>query len=113
MTNKKNWIELCALEEIPKRGSRRLKLGEIDIAIFRTGDDEIYAIEDKCPHLGGRLSEGIVHDSCVTCPLHNLVIDLRDGKAQSVEPQSVRCFPVKLENQNIYLSMMDEMIEVA
>ena len=51
------------------------------IAVFRTADDQVFAIEDRCPHKGGPLSQGIVHGAAVTCPLHNWVISLETGKA--------------------------------
>ena len=51
------------------------------IALFRTSQDEMFALRDQCPHKEGPLSQGIVYGSRVTCPLHNLVMDLTDGKA--------------------------------
>ena len=50
-----------------------------DIAVFRTADDQVFALFDRCPHKGGPLSEGIVHGRSVTCPLHNWVISLETG----------------------------------
>ena len=51
------------------------------IAVFRTADDQVFALEDHCPHKGGPLSQGIVQATAVTCPLHNWVISLETGKA--------------------------------
>lgn len=104
MTLDDRWFAICSLDEIPRRGGRRLAMGALRLAVFRTMDDRVFAVEDHCPHKGGRLSEGIVHDNCVTCPLHNLVIDLETGQAQSVEPQSVRCFPVRVTNGTVQLN---------
>lgn len=75
------WIEIGAVSDIPRRGARVVKAPGGDIAVFRTGNDEIYALRDRCPHKGGPLSAGIVHDRRVTCPLHGQVIDLRTGQA--------------------------------
>lgn len=105
MTDMLKWYSLCPVDEIPQRGGRRIYADDMQIAVFRTSDDQVYAIEDKCPHLGGRLSEGIVHDHCVTCPLHNLVIDLQTGKARSVDPQSVMTFPVKVVDGMVHFSL--------
>ena len=52
-----------------------------NIAVFRTEDDEVFALDDRCPHKGGPLSQGIVHNKRVTCPLHNFVIELASGEA--------------------------------
>lgn len=74
------WIDVCALDEVPRRGARRIHTDGEPIAIFRTGDDEVFALVDRCPHRQGPLSMGIVHGRSVTCPLHGWVIDLAKGE---------------------------------
>ena len=73
------WTDVGAAIDIPRRGSRRLPSPIGDIAVFRTGDGEVYALRDACPHRGGPLSQGIVHGRAVTCPLHSWTIDLATG----------------------------------
>ena len=63
-----NWTEIAKLEDIPKLGSRVLKTDTMNIALFRTATDEVFAIKDECPHKQGPLSQGIVHGTSVTCP---------------------------------------------
>ena len=75
------WVDVGAVTDIPRRGSRRAPSPKGDIAIFRTGDGEVFALYDRCPHKGGPLSEGIVHGRVVTCPLHAWNIDLASGEA--------------------------------
>lgn len=77
----KSWIDIGALDDIPRRGARVVKTAVGCVAVFRTQDDRVFALDDRCPHKGGPLSEGIVHGSKVTCPLHNLVFDLETGLA--------------------------------
>lgn len=100
-----NWVEIGQLSDIPKRGARCVKHGEMTIAIFRTLDDQIYALEDKCPHKNGPLSQGIVHDGCVTCPLHNWVISLSTGEAQGADTGQTLSFPIKVEGDTILLGL--------
>lgn len=99
------WFDICAVEDIPVRGSRRLVLPQINIALFRNLNNEIFAIEDKCPHLGGPLSQGIVHDDAVTCPLHNWVISLRSGEARGADEGCVRTLPVKCEEERVHIQL--------
>ena len=89
-----NWIKVGSVDEIPLSGARRVAWGETKIAVFRTAAGSVHAIEDNCPHKSGPLSQGIVHDDCVTCPLHNWVISLETGKAQGVDEGSVRTYRV-------------------
>ena len=75
------WTEIARLEDIPRLGARVLRTDTMDIALFRTAADEVFALRDECPHKQGPLSQGIVHGTSVTCPLHNWKIDLASGKA--------------------------------
>jgi nitrite reductase (NADH) small subunit len=75
------WRDVGRLDEIPRLGSRTVATPRGTIAIFRTSDDRVFALEDRCPHKGGPLSQGIVHGNHVTCPLHNWLIDLTTGEA--------------------------------
>jgi len=99
------WVEVGKLEDIPRQGARCVSMGETTVAFFRTMDDEVFALEDKCPHKNGPLSQGIVHDGCVTCPLHNWVISLKTGEAQGADEGQVKAFNVKLENEKILLDL--------
>ena len=100
------WREICALEDIPARGARRLRLGDKEVAIFRTARNEVYAINNLCPHKGGPLSEGIVHDTAVTCPLHSMVIDLTTGVARGEDRGCVQTYPVEVrESGKVYLGL--------
>lgn len=79
------WIDVCAVDDIPPRGARRIARANAPIAVFRTGDDTIYALEDRCPHKQGPLSMGIVHDASVTCPLHAMRISLITGELMGAD----------------------------
>ncbi|WP_341368214.1 nitrite reductase small subunit NirD [Yoonia sp. BS5-3] len=101
----KNWIAIGALTDIPRQGSRCVQNGDMTIAVFRTSDDRVFALEDKCPHKNGPLSQGIVHDGCVTCPLHNWVIALDTGAAQGADDGQTQSFPIKLDGDTVLLGL--------
>jgi len=100
-----DWIEITQLDEIPVLGSRVVKTDSMDIAIFRTSDDRIFAVKDACPHKQGPLSQGIVHGTSVTCPLHNWKIDLASGEALGADEGCTNVYDTKVENNMIYLRM--------
>ncbi|MCO5731676.1 nitrite reductase small subunit NirD [Rhizobium sp. SSA_523] len=101
----RNWVVIGSLNDIPRQGARCVENGAMTIAVFRTHDDRIFAIEDKCPHRNGPLSQGIVHGDCVTCPLHNMVIHLATGRAQGADEGETVTFPVRLEGDIIHLGI--------
>lgn len=98
------WVEIGKLEDIPRLGARVVRGSAIDIAVFRTDDDQVFALEDKCPHRGGPLSQGIVHDCRVTCPLHNWVLDLKTGEVVGPDEGGVASIPVKVEAGKILIN---------
>jgi nitrite reductase (NADH) small subunit len=99
-----DWLDIGMLNDIPRRAARVVKTARGDIAIFRTMDDQVFALDDKCPHKGGPLSQGIVQGESVTCPLHNWVISLKTGEAQGADQGCTRTIAVKLQEGRILLS---------
>lgn len=102
---KDNWIDVGTVADIPKQGARVVRAPDGDIAVFRTADDEIFALRDKCPHKGGPLSQGIVHGKRVACPLHDWKIHLDSGTAVAPDEGCAASFPVSVENGRIRLSL--------
>ena len=102
-----NWIEVGELDEIPRLGARVISSSTGNIGIFRTADDEVFALLDSCPHKGGPLSQGIVHGKKVTCPLHNWNIELDSGKAVAPDEGCAARFPVKVEDNRVYVQLAD------
>jgi nitrite reductase [NAD(P)H] small subunit len=99
------WIKIGSLDDIPRRGARCVTTPRGRIAVFRTGDDRVFALHDHCPHKGGPLSQGIVHGASVTCPLHNWVISLETGKALGADEGEVRTLPLKVEGDQIFMAL--------
>jgi nitrite reductase (NADH) small subunit len=99
-----DWIAIGSLSDIPRRGARCVNTPAGRIAVFRTAEDSVFAIEDRCPHKGGPLSQGIVHGSAVTCPLHNWVISLETGKALGADEGCVRTIPIKRDGDILLIA---------
>jgi nitrite reductase (NADH) small subunit len=98
--------KICAVTDIPKLGARVVKSAlHGDIAVFRNADDEIFALQDKCPHKGGPLSQGIVYGKRVACPLHNWNIELADGCAVAPDQGCTKPYAVKVEDGTVYLDV--------
>ncbi|MFV0384340.1 nitrite reductase small subunit NirD [Paracoccus sp. (in: a-proteobacteria)] len=97
-------VDIGTLEDIPRQGARLVRTTHGCIAVFRTADDRVFALDDRCPHKGGPLSEGIVHGDHVTCPLHNWVFDMNSGRAQGIDDGAVRTYQVRISKGRILIS---------
>ena len=92
-----DWLDLGPVEQIPLRGARSLPVeGGDELAVFRTGDDRVYALVNRCPHKGGPLSQGIVQGDKVACPLHDWKISLVTGEAVAPDTGCVPTIPVRV-----------------
>ena len=99
------WKYICKLEDIPVLGARRVTRAQgLEVAVFRTATDEVFALLDRCPHKGGPLSQGIVFGNSVACPLHNWTIGLCNGQAAAPDEGSTPAFSVKVDNGQVFLS---------
>ena len=96
------WVDIGAVDDIPVRGARKVRTRIGCIAVFRTGESEVFAAQGGCPHRDGPLAEGIVHGSRVTCPLHNWVFDLRTGRAVG-EDARITTYPVRIAEGRILI----------
>ena len=107
------WIDVGSVTDVPERGARCVRVGATTIAVFRTSRGEIFALRDRCPHRGGPLSQGIVHGTRVTCPLHDWVIDLKTGQATGVDEGSTPTFNVRVADGRVALELPAELLAKA
>jgi len=104
-TSTNGWIEVGTLADIPKQGARVVRTKDGDIAVFRTLDDEVFALRDSCPHKGGQLSQGIVYGNKVACPMHDWKINLDTGLAVAPDEGCAARFPVRIDGGKVFLSL--------
>jgi len=101
------WIKLTHVDNVPPREGRVVRLGTTQIAVFNT-EQGFMAVENRCPHGGGPLADGIVGGTTVTCPLHNWRVCLKSGEvtkgcADGAPP--VRTFAVEVRNGIVMLGV--------
>ncbi|TVY11726.1 nitrite reductase small subunit NirD [Paenibacillus cremeus] len=83
--------------EIEERRARVVQIGTKEIAIFKMTGGELRAIENLCPHKNGKLSEGIVCDHHVFCPLHDWKINLDNGLVEAPDEGCVNAYEVSID----------------
>lgn len=86
--------------EIEEKRARVVRIMDTEIAIFKLTGGELRAIENLCPHKNGKLSEGMVCDHHVYCPLHDWKIDLNDGLVQAPDEGCVKSYHVEVEESS-------------
>jgi len=102
------WQTICAVSDIPVLGARRVQRAKgPQVALFRTADDQIFALLDRCPHKAGPLSQGIVFGQAVACPLHNWTIALDSGCAREPDEGSTPTFSVRIEQGQVLLNQAE------
>jgi nitrite reductase (NADH) small subunit len=74
------------------------------IAIFRVGE-EIYAIDDVCPHQSASLGEGTLTGTVVACPRHGFLVDVTSGQCPTHSLLRVRTFPVTREGETVRVAV--------
>ena len=98
------WTAICRVDDIPRLGARRVARGQgLPVALFRSADDRVHALLDRCPHKGGPLSQGIVLADGVACPLHNWTIGFSDGRARAPDEGCTPTFACKVEGGQVFL----------
>ena len=103
-----NWKYICQVHDIPSQGARRVARPQgLEVALFRTSGDEVFALLDRCPHKGGPLSQGMVYGKSVACPLHNWSIGLCNGQAAAPDEGCTPSFQVRVEDGAVYLNAQE------
>lgn len=102
------WLDIGHIDDIPRQGARVVTAPGGNIAVFRTLDDAVFALADRCPHKGGPLSQGIVHGHQVACPLHDWRIRLDTGLAVAPDEGCAARYPVRVDAGRIRLRLTPE-----
>ena len=101
-----NWVYVCEKDEIDLEDLKRLDQGDRTFCIYHI-DEGFYATDGLCTHESVHLEEGLVMDGEIECPMHQGIFDIKTGKAKS-PPACIdlKTFPVKVENNKIYIHLV-------
>jgi 3-phenylpropionate/trans-cinnamate dioxygenase ferredoxin subunit len=99
-------VRVCGTDDIAKGGVVAVKVGELDLAVVHTDDDQFFAVRDECSHAQIALSEGEIDGCTLECWLHGSRFDLRTGDPTgppAMEPVAV--FPVEVRDGDVYVTL--------
>lgn len=95
--NKLTYYSVGHIDEFFARIGRVVHLRGKEIAVFRSEEGDMFALENKSPHpKGGPLAEGIVSGRYLYEPLHDWKIDMADGMVQAPDTGSVQTYRVRV-----------------
>jgi len=98
-------IRVCPFAELAPGEARRLD-ADPPIAVFKTDDGEVFALDDTCTHQDASLADGWLEDGQVECPLHASRFDLRTGQVdQPPAKRPVRTHKVDIVDGDIFVEV--------
>jgi nitrite reductase (NADH) small subunit len=100
------WIHVTPSANIPLREGRVVRLPDRDIALFNLGD-RFLAVDNRCPHRGGPLADGIVSGASVVCPLHAWKVNLERGCTERPAGQDacVATYPARVQDGMVLIGL--------
>ncbi|WP_142248020.1 nitrite reductase small subunit NirD [Alkalihalobacterium alkalinitrilicum] len=98
-----NKVMIGKLTDLPDKVGKEVIVGDQSIAVFRLASGKVRAVENKCPHKNGPLSQGIVAGEHVFCPLHDWKVCLDDGLVQKPDIGCVKTFETVIDGDAVFL----------
>src|SRR5271156_628113 len=100
----RTFVRAASLADLPEGSRMTVNLDGHVIVLFHTPDG-IFAVDNRCPHMGFPLDRGTVKDCILTCHWHHARFDLHSGGAFDPWADDVRAFPVKVEGDDIWIDL--------
>jgi nitrite reductase (NADH) small subunit len=105
MTTTATRVPLCTLDDIAAGLGRAFDVGGRYVAVFRSRDGKVFAVEGTCPHKGGPLADGMVVGHQVVCPLHAFRFEADTGACDQPGTCSIGAYPVEVECDTVFILM--------
>lgn len=107
-----SWTRLATKSQIKKGVPNRITLGNQAFLVVQV-NESYYALSDRCPHLGGSLSEGKLEEETIVCPKHGSRFDVKSGQALqgpkilflNFKVKNATHYPLKVEGEDLYIDL--------
>jgi nitrite reductase/ring-hydroxylating ferredoxin subunit len=105
-------VRAASLAELRASGRLVVHVDRHTLCLFADGD-EVYAVDNRCPHMGFPLHRGTLCDGILTCHWHHARFDLSTGGTFDQWADDLRRFPVELRGDDVLLDLspLEDMIE--
>jgi nitrite reductase/ring-hydroxylating ferredoxin subunit len=105
-THAPRFVRAATLDELPEGRGYALNADGHVIALFRTPDG-VFAVDNRCPHMGFPLDRGTVRDCILTCHWHHARFELTSGGTFDPWADDVRVFPVEVRGGAVYVDVAE------
>lgn len=99
------WIPVIEDARLIESSVRLVTPKGLGILLIRKKGNEIYAISNKCPHMGCPLRTGILEGYILTCPCHDWRFDIRNGVFLDAGEISLAVYPVRIADGMISIRL--------
>lgn len=100
-------FRVCDVEDIPLHEGRAFMLPDgRAIAVFRQGE-RLVAVENRCPHAGGVLHNGLIEGNILTCAWHGWQFELPGGKCRHTPDKHLIPVPLEQDGEAIFVTLTD------
>ncbi len=98
------FVPAASLDEVRRLGSLVTNADGVAVALFAHGEG-IFAVENRCPHMGFPLHRGTVKDGVLTCHWHHARFDLETGGTFDQWADDARVFPVETRDGTVWVDV--------
>ncbi len=98
-------VIVCPITDLPLGLGRAFQIGRRTLALFLTRSGGVYAVDNRCPHKGGPLADGMIADGAVVCPLHAFRFSLVSGACDQEGQCPVTAYPAHVENGMVIVDL--------
>ena len=95
-------VKVCSFQELERERSKVISVqGRVVLVLLEQG--EVFALDNRCPHMGFPLRRGTVRDGILTCHWHHAKFDLAGGCTFDPFADDVTSFPVEVRDGDVWL----------
>ena len=98
-------VPLCTVAELPLGLARSFRVGGQLIAVFRSREEDIFAVDGNCPHKGGPLADGMIVGNQIVCPLHNFRFGSANGSCDQPGVCAVDVYPIDVVGGQVIVTL--------
>lgn len=95
-----SWVTAADYNDVKEGNIKAVDIGDLKMVLIRV-DDEIFALENRCPHMNCPLQGGIIQEYSIKCPCHSWTFDIRTGAYVASDKIRVNVYETQVKDGKI------------